>query len=123
MSPNVSADGEALELMPSPATCHWGVFDSRIPPVMEIGSGDRVTIHTISGGADVTPGPDSGFTIPPELLAVQREVPRPTVGGGHILTAPIAARDAKPGAVLAVRIRSADGTVGTKVGQPIEPPT
>src|SRR3546814_19563080 len=71
---------------------------------MEIGSGDRVTIHTISGGADVTPGPDSGFTIPPELLAVQREVPRPTVGGGHILTGPIAVRDAKPGDVLEVRI-------------------
>src|SRR3546814_10161403 len=71
---------------------------------MEIGSGDRVTIHTISGGPDVTPGPDSGFTVPPELVAVQREVPRPTVGGGHILTGPIAVRGARPGDVLEVRI-------------------
>ena len=94
----------ALELHPSPKTCHWGVFDAKLPPVMEISSGDRVTIHTISGGPDVTPGPDSGYTIPPELTAVQREVPRPTVGGGHILTGPIAIRGAKPGDVLEVRI-------------------
>src|SRR3546814_77463 len=104
MSPNIAAAGETLELRPSPATCHWGVFDAKIPPVMEIGSGDRVTIHTISGGPDVTPGPDSGFTVPPELVAVQREVPRPTVGGGHILTGPIAVRGARPGDVLEVRI-------------------
>lgn len=93
-----------LELMPSPQTCHWGVFDARMAPVLEIDSGDRVTVHTISGGPDMTPGPDSGYTIPPELVAVHREVSRPSVGGGHILTGPIAVRGAKPGHVLEVRI-------------------
>ena len=91
------------ELHASPQTCQWGVFDARIPPVLEIASGDRVTIHTVTGAPDVTPKPDAGFYIPPELPEIQQALTRP-LGGGHIITGPVAVKGAKPGQVLEVKI-------------------
>lgn len=89
-------------LKASPETCTWGYFDAAIEPVMEIKSGETVTIETVSGGPDQIPATDAGFHIPPELLEIhahsQRQLP------GHILTGPIAVVGAKPGNVLEVRI-------------------
>ncbi len=34
-----------------------GYFDSELKPALEVDSGDTVTIETVSGGADVLPGP------------------------------------------------------------------
>ena len=91
------------ELHASPQTCQWGVFDARIPPVMEIASGDRITIHTVTGAPEVTPQSDAGFYIPPELAGIQQGLTRP-LGGGHLITGPVAVKGAKPGQVLEVRI-------------------
>ncbi len=91
------------ELQASPETCQWGVFDARIAPVLEVDSGDRVTIHTVTGAPDTTPAADAGFFIPPELPAIHRALTRP-LGGGHLLTGPVAVRGARPGQVLEVRI-------------------
>ena len=91
------------EVFASPQSCQWGVFDARIPPVLEIESGDRVVMHTVSGGPEATPGSDAGFYIPPELPEIQRALTRP-LSGGHLLTGPVAVKGAKPGMVLEVRI-------------------
>jgi acetamidase/formamidase len=91
------------EIHSSPETCRWGVFAAGIPPVLEIESGDRVTLHTVTGAPDVTPKPDAGFHIPPELPGIHAALTRP-MGGGHLLTGPVAVKGARPGSVLEVRI-------------------
>jgi acetamidase/formamidase len=84
----------------SPETVHWGWFDAALPHVIEIESGERVTIDSLSGGPANLPG--DGFHVPPELLEVhaksQRRLP------GHILTGPVGIRGARAGDVLEVRI-------------------
>lgn len=87
-------------LRSSPSTVHWGWFDAALPPVLEIESGDRITVESLSGGPSNLPG--DGFSVPPELLDVHAKSERRMPG--HILTGPVAIRGAKPGDVLEVRI-------------------
>ena len=89
------------EVPSTPQTMHWGEFNATLAPVLEIDSGDRVTLHCLCGEPSVVP--DGGdFHILPELLEVYREVKRPIAG--HQMTGPVAVRGAKPGDVLEVRI-------------------
>lgn len=90
------------QLDSSLATCHWGYFDARLKPVLEIESGDSVTIRTLTGGPDTLPRGNK--TIPPEIHEVHAKAER--MVPGHILTGPIAIKGAKPGQVLEVRIRA-----------------
>lgn len=90
------------QLDSSLATCHWGYFDAKQKPVLEIESGDSVTIRTLTGGADTLPAGNA--TIPPEIHEIHAKAER--MVPGHILTGPIAIRGAKPGQVLEVQIRS-----------------
>ena len=85
----------------SAEACHWGFFDAARGPVLEIESGDRVTIDTLSGAPDFIP--KSGFYVPPELADVHARAERFTAGP-HILTGPVAIKGAKPGHVLEVKI-------------------
>ena len=87
-------------LRPSPQTVHWGYFDASLDPVMEIDSGDIMTLESVSGGPEVLPGP--GYHVPPELLDIHRDVPRPLPG--HLLTGPVRVRGARPGHTLQVDI-------------------
>ena len=87
------------ELSAGADTCHWGFFDATLPPVLTIGSGEEVTIHTVSGGPQVLPG--DGFHVPPELQAIHAR--GPTLPG-HILTGPVAVAGARPGQVLQVDV-------------------
>jgi acetamidase/formamidase len=84
-----------------PETCHWGFFEATLKPVLTIASGDVVIIDTISGGPDVVPD-TAKFHVPPELFEVHAKSER--MVPGHILTGPIAVRDAEPGDVLEVDI-------------------
>ena len=93
--------GAHHELHATPASVHWGFFEAGLPPVLEIESGDRLTLHSVSGGPDVLP--PSGFEILPEHEAIHREVARRMIPG-HILTGPVAVKGARPGDVLEVRI-------------------
>ena len=86
----------------SPETCAWGFFDASLPAVLEVESGDVVTISTVSGGPDHTPADGVGFDIPSELRDIHARSPRQLPG--HILTGPVAVAGAKPGHVLEVRI-------------------
>ena len=84
----------------SPETVHWGWFDAALMPVLTIDSGDHVTVDTVSGGPASLPG--EGYYIPPELHQIHAKSPRRLPG--HILTGPIAVRNAMPGDVLEIRI-------------------
>ena len=55
----------AHELAASPDSVHWGYFDASLPPVLEVESGDRVTVTSVSGGPEVVP--KSGFFVPDAL--------------------------------------------------------
>ena len=89
------------DLRSTPETVHWGTFDATLPAVLEVDSGDRVTLHCLCGQPDVVPESDD-FEILPELWQVYREVERPLPG--HLMTGPVAVRGARPGDVLEVRI-------------------
>lgn len=89
-------------LKASPETCHWGYFDPTLEPALEAENGDTVVIDTVSGSPEHVPNPPDGFDIPSALLDIHNRSPRQLPG--HILTGPIAIRDARPGQVLEVRI-------------------
>src|SRR6201998_821354 len=78
-------------LRTSPDTCHWGFFDAGLKPVLNVASGDTVTIDSVSGGPDVLPA-DGRFDILPEHLAIHKAL-EPRLGA-HILTGPIAVEGA-----------------------------
>jgi acetamidase/formamidase len=88
------------ELASTPETVRWGCFDASFPPVLEIQSGDRVTIHTVSGEPEDLPGPN--LTLLPEHKTILDSVERGP--GPHFATGPIWVKGARPGDVLEVRI-------------------
>ena len=86
-------------LQANPETVRWGMFDASFAPVIEVDSGDVVTVDCLSGEPDDLP---DGFEIVPghrEVLAQCEQGPGP-----HLITGPIAVRGAVPGDVLEVRI-------------------
>jgi acetamidase/formamidase len=94
-------------LEPTPRTITWGYYDSSVPPVMRIHSGDTVEVHTL-----ITSSPqrlqDAGIApnqIEQELRDIFQQV-NVKGPGPHILTGPIYIEDAQPGDALEVRILS-----------------
>ncbi len=87
-------------LAASVETCHWGLFDAALPPVLHVESGDRVVIDTVSGGPNALP--PTGFHVPPELLDIHARSERHEPG--HILTGPVHVAGAEPGDTLEVRV-------------------
>jgi acetamidase/formamidase/AraC-like DNA-binding protein len=102
---------------------HWGFFSHALKPVLEVDSGDTVTVETLTQHASDDPermirgdaGAESVFHWTPEHKNVDRRGAGPMDasiygrGGGegfgvHICTGPIAVRGAQPGDVLEVRI-------------------
>jgi acetamidase/formamidase len=86
-------------------TCHWGYFDAGLKPVLRVASGDTVSVDCVSGAPEVMPGPP--LEVLPEQRAIHAKL-TPFLGGGHILTGPIAVEGAEPGDILEVRIRAID---------------
>lgn len=86
-------------------TVHWGYFDARIPPVLTIESGERVTISTVSGSPDLMP--PAPMTVPAALPAIHAKN-GPQRFFGHMCTGPVAVRGAKAGQVLQVDIEKID---------------
>lgn len=87
-------------LTAAPETIHWGHLDAALPPKLTVKSGDTVTITSVSGPREFTPGPER---LLPEHVRVQNEsVPEV---GPHILTGPVAVEGAEPGDLLEVRIK------------------
>lgn len=91
---------EHHELDSTPANVHWGMFDASLPPILEVRSGDRVTLHCLSGEPEDMPGPE--FEVFPDHQAVHEQCERGP--GPHFMTGPVWVTDAEPGDVLEVRI-------------------
>src|SRR5690349_6316939 len=104
-------------------TVHWGYFSKSLKPVIEIDSGDFVTIETLTHHAydDFSrmikddPGAESVYHWTKERKAVNRRGAGPMDAsvhgrgpgegfGVHICTGPVGVRGAEPGDVLEVRI-------------------
>jgi len=87
---------------PTPSTVHWAFFDATLAPVLEVASGDTVTLHTVSGGRSILPL-DDDLEILPDHVHIHENVAEG--GAGHIMTGPVAVKGAMPGDVLEVRIK------------------
>jgi acetamidase/formamidase/AraC-like DNA-binding protein len=104
-------------------TVHWGYFSHDLKPVLEVESGDTVTIETLTQHAaddwermiEGDAGAESVFHWTPARKNVNRRGAGPLDAsiygrgagegfGVHICTGPIAVRGAEPGDVLEVRI-------------------
>src|SRR5258706_8781878 len=102
---------------------HWGFFSRALKPLIEIVSGDTVTVETLTQHASDDPelmisgdpGAESVFRWTRETKGVERRGAGPMDAsifgrgagegfGVHICTGPIAVRHAEPGDVLEVRI-------------------
>jgi acetamidase/formamidase/AraC-like DNA-binding protein len=107
----------------SAKTVHWGYLSAAQKPVLTIGSGDIVTLETLTQHAsddrarmiDGDPGAESVFHWSAERKAVDRRGAGPANAsiygrgtgegfGVHICTGPVFVRDAEPGDVLEIRI-------------------
>ena len=102
---------------------HWGYFSKSLAPVVEVDSGDFVTIETLTHHANDDasrmiqgdPGAESVYFWDGSRKGVDRRGAGPMDAslfgrgageglGVHILTGPVAVRGAEPGDVLEVRI-------------------
>ena len=93
-----------------PEHCHWGFFNSALPPVVTVASGDTVTLDCVSGGRDILPS-DPGFEILADHRAIHEAV-TPRLGA-HILTGPVAVEGASPATCCrSTFCRSSRGRIG-----------
>ena len=102
---------------------HWGFFSRSLKPLIEIASGDTITVETLSQHASDDPermiagdpGAESVFRWTRDGKGVDRRGAGPMDAsiygrgagegfGVHICTGPIAVKGAEPGDVLEVRI-------------------
>ena len=86
-----------------PTTVHWGFFDAKLAPVLTVGSGERVTMSSVSGPPELMPAPP--LVIPPALPAIHAANGKQRFFG-HMCTGPVAVRGAKAGQVLQVDIEA-----------------
>lgn len=104
-------------------TVHWGYFSKNLKPLVQVESGDFVTIETVThhAGDDLErmvkgdPGVESIFYWDKKRKGVDRRGAGPVDGklfgrgsgeglGVHICTGPVAVKGAEPGDILEVRI-------------------
>ncbi|WP_131194854.1 acetamidase/formamidase family protein [Lichenihabitans psoromatis] len=89
------------EIPPTPDAMVWGYFDASRPAVIEIESGDIVTLHSFPAGGPETLPPDRGL-----VSADHRRVldTLPQGPGPHFITGPVHVRGAEPGDTLQIDI-------------------
>lgn len=98
--PALGQSGKTHKLVATPQTVHTGFFDSTIPPVLTIESGDTVVLNTLMLMDNQL---RCGMTFE-ELVALRQGYVDRKVGP-HTLTGPIFVNGAEPGDVLEVRIK------------------
>jgi acetamidase/formamidase len=98
--PALGQSGKTHKLVATPQTVHTGFFDSTIPPVLTIESGDTVVLNTLMlMDNQLRCGMTFEELVPLRQGYVDRKV------GPHTLTGPIFVNGAEPGDVLEVRIK------------------
>jgi acetamidase/formamidase len=91
------------EIPATPDKMVLGYLDASIPPVLEVESGDTVTLHSFpAGGADCLP---EASRVPADYLAALNTLPAGP--GPHFITGPVYVRGAQPGDTLQVDILEA----------------
>ncbi len=87
---------------PTPENMVYGFFDATLPPILEVDSGDTVTLTSWpAGGLDSMP-PDRSRVAELNFAAHERSLG----DGPHFVTGPIYVRGAEPGDVLQIDILS-----------------
>jgi len=91
----------SYEIPATHETMVWGYIDGTTNTVLEIESGDVVTLHSFpAGGADILP--ENRAMVPPAYLeALEKMTQGP---GPHFITGPVYVKGAAPGDVLQVDI-------------------
>ncbi|KQP38742.1 acetamidase/formamidase family protein [Methylobacterium sp. Leaf106] len=89
------------EIPATPDTMVLGYFDAALPPVLEIESGDTVTLHSFPAGGKESLHPDPARVPADYLAALDTLASGP---GPHFVTGPVHVRGAEPGDVLQVDI-------------------
>lgn len=118
--PNMPGKSNHWYVPASDKTVHWGYFSKSLKPIVEIESGDYVTLECLTHQAgddpermiNGDPGAESVYHWTKDQKNVNRRGAGPMdapngAGGGegvHILTGPIFVRGAQPGDILEVRI-------------------
>lgn len=118
--PNQTGKARHWYLPASDRTVHWGYFSKQLQPVVEVSSGDYVTLECLTHQAGDDParmisgdrGIESVYHWTRDQKNVKRRGAGPMnaangAGGGqgvHILTGPVRVQGALPGDVLEVRI-------------------
>lgn len=86
-----------------PENLFWGFFEAATPPVIEIDSGDEVTLDCLPACTTADLPPDHAGVLPEHLAALKAHQGR--MGPGpHFMTGPVYVRGAQPGDMLQVDI-------------------
>jgi len=117
-------DHDHYEIEATPENVEWGVFDPDREPILEIESGDAVTIGTVLTSPDeddheeflAENGIDESDMLEEEIVIGNEVKPE----GAHVVTGPIYVEDAEPGDVLEIQIQDIEVTApyGTSYGGP-----
>ncbi len=92
--------GKRQVFSPTPTTVHWGYFDGTLPTIGEVEEGESFTVQSVSAVPN-DPEPDKYISSEAAAIFAARLDKGP---GPHLITGPIAVRDARPGDVLQVEI-------------------
>ncbi len=84
-----------------PETMVMGYFDAALPPVLEVDSGDTVSLAAWHAGGPARLPPERGRVDPAHLACLEKVPPGPAT---HLITGPVAVRGALPGDVLQIDI-------------------
>ncbi len=85
----------------TPEAMVWGYLDAIRPPILEVDSGDTVTLHSFpAGGMETLPADKS--LVGADFLAALQTLPQGP--GPHFITGPVHVRGARPGDTLQVDI-------------------
>ncbi len=89
------------EISSKPENMVWGYIDSTTKPVLEVASGDTVTLHSFPAGGKESLPPDTSRVPADYLAALNTLVQGP---GPHFITGPVYVKGAEPGDVLQIDI-------------------
>jgi acetamidase/formamidase len=89
------------EIPAAPETMVYGYLDATTPPVLEVDSGDSVTLHSFPAGGHATL-PRDRSRVPADYLAALDALPPGP--GAHFVTGPVYVRGARPGDALQIDI-------------------
>jgi acetamidase/formamidase len=89
------------EIPSTPENMVWGYLDSATPPVLEISSGDTVTLHSFPAGGKESLPSDPGV-VPQDYLAALNTLPQGP--GPHFITGPVYVEGAAVGDTLQIEI-------------------